>query len=331
MKKYIFASFIALSAMFSFTACSEDEGTEPGNDKSPAVTIYQYDAALPYNSDNDASFRIVGNNKVDAAFYIVETAEEYDAHVQELGEDGYKKFVIENGTEVELDEDTRSADAMVTGLIGEHIITVVAKSGSTLVSKKFTFNGINWVDLIDGAYYFQNANTAYLLGAEATYAILQVDEADETSFRLKDVYGEGFSMKFKMIEQTGEDEDGYPYWFLRVPDHYTGINFGSYGDFYVRDIGYWQGDDAYVTDYGYESGMYEDLTCFFQVQLHTAGGTSFGMSTDWFVPFSDEGEEGDEDEEGGEDEGPDGIRALLRYHHHTTPLMKLPVGIAIRK
>ena len=282
---------MALMSMFLFTACSEEEGTEPGNDKSPVVTIYQYEAQLPYNSDNDVNLRIVGNNKVETAYYLVETAEEYEARVAELGEAGYNQYVVENGTQLELDEDTRSADEMVTGLLGVNIITVVAKSGNTLTAKHIKFVGINWVDVTEGVYYFQNANTQFLYGATAAMTTLQVDDADPTSFRLKDLYGEGLHMKFfSLPKYQAEDEDGV-YTFLRVPDHFTGINFGSYGDFYVRDLGYWMGDDAYVTDYGYESGMYEDGSCFFLVQLHTAAGTNFGYGYDYFIPLSDDEEE----------------------------------------
>ena len=291
MKKYIFGSFMALTAMLSFTACSEDEGTEPGNDKSPAVTIYQYEAQLPYNSDNDASIRVVGNNKVEAAYYLVETAEEYEARVAELGEAGYNQYVVENGVQLEFDEDTRSADVVVTDLLGKNYITVVAKAGNTLKANTTIFNGIVWEDVTEGIYYFQNSPVASVFGAAGTYTTLQVNADDENSYRLKDVDGPGHSLKFTLLpDYQAEDEDGV-YTYFRVAPQATGLEYGSYGAIGVRDIGYWQGDDAFVTSYGYESGMYEDGYCFLFVQYYVSAG-NLGYQYDYFVPVSDdEGEE----------------------------------------
>ena len=59
--------------------------------------------------------------------------------------------------------------------------------------------------------------------------------------------------------------------------------YGSYGNVNVRDMGYWQGDDAYVFSYGYESGMYADGYCFFTVQFYVSAG-SLGWGTDTFEP-----------------------------------------------
>lgn len=305
MKKYILASFMSLFAVLSFTSCSEEEGVEPGNDGQPLVTIYQYTPALPYNADNDLLLRLVPNNKVESVYYLVEDTAAYNARYAQLGEGGYNKYVVENGTEVALGYENyevldslgevvsttpitlggKACEVIVTDMLGLNVITVVAKGGSTLVSSKINFNGIKWKNVVAGTYYFSNPNMQFLFGAESAETLMQVNEDDATAYRFKDLYGEGFSMKFYALpDYTAEDEGGV-YTFLRVPDHFTGITYGSLGDFYVRDIGYWQGSDAWVTDNGYESGMYEDGSCFFMVQLHNAAGSNYGYNYyDYFVP-----------------------------------------------
>lgn len=309
MKKYLIASVMTLFAAFSLVACSEEEGTTPGGDKNPHVTIYQYEAPLPYNADNDVKLRLAANNQVENAYYLAEPANEHDARLKELGEDGYNKYVVDNGTKINLayptytetteDEDGeevegeaveitsygRSADVVITDMLGDYVITVVAQSGNTLTAEKINFTGIIWNTLAEGVYYFQNPNMQAISGMSATYTTLQVDNDNPTSYRLKDLWGAGYSMKFFALpDYEGEDEDGV-YTFLRVPAQTTGITYGSYGTFYIRDVGYWQNDDSFVTAGGYESGMYEDYTCFFMVQLYNVGGSNFGYQYyDFFIP-----------------------------------------------
>lgn len=62
MKKYIYGLFMALVSVAMFTACSADEGTEPGNDSKVNVVLYQYTATTPNDPDVDTQLRIATNS-----------------------------------------------------------------------------------------------------------------------------------------------------------------------------------------------------------------------------------------------------------------------------
>ena len=94
-------------------------------------------------------------------------------------------------------------------------------------------------------------------------------------------------MKINLLpDLVGEDEGGV-YTFFRVKDQMISEFQGN--KVYVRDIGYWQGDDKYVTDHGFESGMYEDYSCFIYIQCHI-GSTNYGYGYDYFIPDEEDGE-----------------------------------------
>ena len=59
MKKYIESLLLLCVAAFTLTACSEDEGTNPGGDGNPNVVVYQYTPGQPYNADNDGRRSII--------------------------------------------------------------------------------------------------------------------------------------------------------------------------------------------------------------------------------------------------------------------------------
>lgn len=42
MKKYIYSLFALLMAAATTTSCTEEAGTEPGNDSKPSVVLYKY-------------------------------------------------------------------------------------------------------------------------------------------------------------------------------------------------------------------------------------------------------------------------------------------------
>ena len=96
------------------------------------------------------------------------------------------------------------------------------------------------------------------------------------------LYGEGYSMKMDMLDIFGSNDDG-DYQFFRVPPTATPYEYGEYGPISCRDIGYWQGDAAFVTEAGYENGMYEDYSCFFYVQCYVSAG-NLGYDYNFFVP-----------------------------------------------
>lgn len=289
MKKYIIMS-LAAALTFCFTSCKEDNGTEPGTDSQPAATIYTYEPSAPLNPDNDVNIRFVCNSKTSEAYYLVEKTTEKEAH--KMSEAAYADFVVANGTKLQLTEDKHSggkvSEVTVAGLLGDYTITAVAANGGTKTSATKTFKGLMWEDVVTGTYMYSNANVQFLMGEITSRpTTLQICTTDETLYRFKDAFGEGMHMKINLLpDLVGEDEGGV-YTFFRVKDQMISEFQGN--KVYVRDIGYWQGDDKYVTDHGFESGMYEDYSCFIYIQCHI-GSTNYGYGYDYFIPDEEDGE-----------------------------------------
>lgn len=103
---------------------------------------------------------------------------------------------------------------------------------------------------------------------------------DPNLYRFKDVFGEGYSMKINLIDIKGSDKVG-EYQYFRVPSTLTPYTYGNLGSINICDIGYWQGNDAFVTDSGYESGMYENYDCFIYVAYLVSTG-AVGYGYDYF-------------------------------------------------
>lgn len=289
MKKYFIMS-LAAALTFCFTSCKEDNGTEPGTDSQPAATIYTYEPSAPLNPDNDVNIRFVCNSKTSEAYYLVEKTTEKEAH--KMSEAAYADFVVANGTKLQLTEDKHSggkvSEVTVAGLLGDYTITAVAANGGTKTSATKTFRGLMWEDVVTGTYMYSNANVQFLMGEITSRpTTLQICTTDETLYRFKDAFGEGMHMKINLLpDLVGEDEGGV-YTFFRVKDQMISEFQGN--KVYVRDIGYWQGDDKYVTDHGFESGMYEDYSCFIYIQCHI-GSTNYGYGYDYFIPDEEDGE-----------------------------------------
>lgn len=287
MKRYAISYLLLLLCGAFLASCSDEQGTEPGNDSSPVVTIYQYTASSPYNSDNDAIFRVAANSATKEAYYLAELTDDMESRLSSLGEDAYMEYVIANGTQLSNISGDSSDDFVLTDLYGTYTITVVGVGSGKNSYSTDTFTGIDWDDVVDGTYYFYY-NTTYLnyfsgLTDWTPEVTLQVCTTDETLYRFKDLYGEGLSLKINTLpDYTATDSDG-TYTYVRVPAQSTPYTYGSYGTISVRDVGYWQGNDAYITSHGYEGGMYEDYSCFLLVQYYvSAGSLSYGY--DYFFP-----------------------------------------------
>jgi hypothetical protein len=166
-------------------------------------------------------------------------------------------------------------------LAGIYSITAVGVSKNGEIGKAFdfTFIGLEWTTLATGTYYFFNSSR---IGISSNPTTLQVCTTDDKLYRFKDVFAAGYSLKINLLELTGNDSQG-TYTFFRVPVTATPFTYGSYGAVSVRDIGYWQNDDTWITEAGYESGMYADYYCFILVQYFVSGG-SLGYDYDEFVP-----------------------------------------------
>ena len=279
--KYSFGIFALLLAA-GFTSCTAEQGTEPGNDAYPKITIFQYGVSAPYNEDNDTSLRFAANTQTEAAYYLVEKSVDFEARLASVGEEGVADYIVSNGTPLAGIKGNSTDDLVLTDMYGLHTIAVVAVGNGMKTLSTTTFNGLDWEDFVSGTYYFYAALSSRL-GIESAETVLQKCTTDETLYRFKDLFGEGYSMKIRLLpDYQDEDADGV-YTFFRVPAFMTPLTYGSYGQIGVRDIGYWQGDDSFVTDGGYESGMYEDGSCFLYVQYFVSGG-SLGYNYDYFIP-----------------------------------------------
>lgn len=287
MKKYINALGMVLLAIMAMTSCKEEEGTTPGTDEAPAITLYQYAVEAPeYNPDNDVRIRIAANNQVSEAYYLTETTADKKAHVEAEGETGYMTYVVENGTKIEGISGESNADIVLTNLQGECAITVVGVNGSNMTSQEVVFTGLAWEDVATGTYVFgtksvQGNPAATIVGQSSAPTTLQVCTTDPTLYRFKDVFGEGYSLKINLIDKTATDSQG-TYQFFRVPSTLTPYTYSSYGNISISDIGYWQGDDTFVTDNGYESGMYANHNCFIMV-VYTVSAGYLGYGYDEFI------------------------------------------------
>ena len=274
-----------MAVILSGAACTVIEGTEPGNDAKPGVAIYQFAPGAGYNADNDVKVLVAANSKTENVYYIAEKKADYDSHIAQ-GEDAYAKYIISNGTKVTATPTgmggTKEAEAIITGLEGEYIITAVASTGSDVDMSSTSFTGLLYEDYQEGTYYFSNATVAKLMETEAVDVKLMKCSNKAGIFLFKDLFGEGHSMKIEMLpDYTGYDDGDYT--FFRIPPQPTGLMHPSYGEIGVRDIGYWQGNSAWITDNGYESGMYEDGYCFVYAQWYVSAG-SLGYAYDYFVP-----------------------------------------------
>lgn len=256
MRKYINKLFAVVLATATITSCTVEEGTVPGNDKEPNVVVYSYTAKKPYNEDNDVALRLAFNNKVESAYYLAEKASEKESKVATMGEEGYMDYVVSNGTKI--NEVASNTDLTLTDMYGKYAITVVAVNGNKKASAVTEFTGLEWEDVVTGTYRF---GVIPSVTGESRATTLQVCTTDNTLYRFKDVFGQDSHMKFQLLpDYTGTDADG-AYTYFRVPATDTPFTYSSYGTVSVRDIGYWQGNSAWITDNGYESGMYEDYTC----------------------------------------------------------------------
>jgi len=276
MKKYINKLLAVVLATATITSCKVEEGTVPGNDKNPNVVVYSYTAQKPYNEDNDIALRLAFNNQVESAYYLAEKASEKESRLSSLGEEGYMDYVVSNGTKIS--EVTADTDLTLTDMYGKYAITIVAVNGTKKTSASTEFTGLEWNDVVTGTYYFK---VIPAVTGESTSTTLQICTTDNTLYRLKDVFGKDSHMKIQLLpDYTATDDDG-TYTYFRIPATETpftdaGTTIG------VRDIGYWQGSTAWITDKGYESGMYEDYYCFFMIQYYAA--KSKGYKYEYFIP-----------------------------------------------
>ena len=272
MKKYINSIMFVFLGLAMFTACSEESGTEPGTDSNPVVTIYQYAAQLPLSADNDCVVRVAANSSVESAYYLAEKADEKTA--RNLTSEAYADYVVSNGKKIENLSVSNPVDLAVTDMKGDYIITVVGVKGNTKYSTETTFKGLDWRDIVTGTYNFAKPNAT---GKESAKATLQYCANVENLYRIKDVFGPGYSLKFTGTGMKGTDVIGN-FEVVRVSAQPIGTTYGSYGEVSVRDVATWQNSDDYLDNQMYDNGL-----CYFWVQYFVSAG-SLGYGYDKFNP-----------------------------------------------
>lgn len=277
MKKYVYGLSLALVSAAMFAACSEEEGTDPGNDSKARVTLFQYTVAKPYDADADTEVRIVANSATNEAYALVEPQSVYDSLVVELGTDGYNDYVVEKGEKVEGIDGFSSADKYFTGLNGDVAITVVAVGKGGKSSQTVNFTALAWENVATGTFKFGVASIQSLMGS-TTATTLQKCTNKEGLYRFLDLYGKGYNLKFTLTGESTTDDSG-TYYYCTVADQAIGLEYSSYGEISVRDVATWQNDASY----GVYNVLYEDGYCELWNQYHVTAG-SLGYGTDKFYP-----------------------------------------------
>lgn len=273
----------AAAAFMCLAACTEKLGTEPGNDPAPHATIYQYAPGTGYNSDEDVVVRFVANNKAESVHYLVELLADKEAFVAEKGADEYAKKVVAEGIAVPKESLSAYNDTL-TGMAGTYAITAAAVAGNETVLTESLFYGLSWTTLSTGTYTFSVLGK---LGIEPVHTEFQACDMDPTLFRFKDVFKPGYSLKIVALPDLTNTDDYGTYTFCRVPAQDTGYSYGDYGAIGVRDIGYWQGDETYVTEGGSESCYYTDGAAkgylYIYAQYYVSAG-NLGYNYDEYAP-----------------------------------------------
>lgn len=232
MKKYIYGLFFALISVAMFTACSADEGTDEGNDSKAKVTLYQYVASAPNDPDVDTQLRIATNSATQEVYLLAEKTENYNAHIKEMGEDGYKNYVVEKGQKVEGATGAANTDYTVKNLIGDNTITVVAKGNGSLSLVSTDFTGYTWTTISAGTYYFSEGAAESFGESKAT--TLQYKDDDPTTYRFKDFWGTGKHVTFSVTDDTtSKYGDGGK--VIIVPAQTTPFTLGSNGALFMAD------------------------------------------------------------------------------------------------
>jgi hypothetical protein len=287
MKRYFESTIFGLLSLLAFTACSEDEGTEPGGDGMPHVAITQSSVAEPYDADIDQNLRFAVNQQTEAVYYLAEKTADKEA--RSMNADAYADYVVSNGTQVQLVTDEQSGgkygDVVATGMKGAYTITAVAVGGGQKVGSSVAFTGPNWIDVTKGTYHFSERAQGRLGVAAEKATVLQYLESNPAQYRFKNLYGYGASLQMTLSDKKGSDDTGELQYF-RVEPQTTPFTYGDYGTVSVRDLGYWQDDDSYAFDPDYGCFIYTNANkngVVLALQYFVSAG-SLGYGWDEFEP-----------------------------------------------
>ena len=279
MKKYIFGLMAVAAAMF-MTSCSADEGTEPGNDSKAYVVTNTYSVAPPLDADADFKVRVSTNSATESAYILLEKHADYSKHIAELGQEGYNDFVVKNGGLVKGVKGQSEVDTLFYGLKGEYMATVVAVNakGQAQAADSVSFNGIIWNKVCDGKYKFC-AKIAGIMGKESVDCELDVDANNPSSYRIKNVYGQGYNLKFKKAKNGSTDKEGNAFNYIVVPKFSTGLTYKTLGTVYMTDAYTLTSSADYLAN-----GIYADNSLFISTVYFVSAGNISVLENETFVP-----------------------------------------------
>lgn len=288
MKKFKY--ILMALPLIALTACSANEGTEPGHDAEPAVTLFSYSpsASTGLNPDNDVILRFCTNSAAKEVYYIVEPAADFEAFMAAHKEAGdgdaaYTQYVMDNGEKFTVNG-AENVEINVTGLSGEYSIAAVASDGTShSIYTATSFQGLDWDTLTAGQFFY---NQAFLSGG--VNAELQICKTDDNLYRIKDAFGEGYSIKFTGTGKGGVDNTGMNYQFMRVPNAATPyeitLSDGNKYSLFVCDIATWQDDASFATNPSYACIMWEDGYCQFSLAWMVSAGCIAYEDPSYFEP-----------------------------------------------
>lgn len=250
MKKNIYAYLLMLLGIYTFSSCTEETGMEPGNDSTPSAIVYQYKVTAEdgdYNTDTDVHIRIAANSATSEVYYLAETSDKHEAAVAANGIEAYRQQVAQNGTKVTLTDGV--ADIIITGLLNDNTITVVAKGNNgVLTSQSIGFFGINWQDVCTGHIKAPLLDGTYDYTWSTNELVLQQREDKPSDYRIKDAYGKGYNISFVRgsgsLNEGEDDFFGLPnmnYSPIRMNTSPTSYSHSTYGAISLSD-----GGDSYA-------------------------------------------------------------------------------------
>lgn len=271
---------MAVAAAMFMTSCSADEGTEPGGDSKAYVLTNTYSVAPPLDADADFKVRVSTNSATESAYILLEKHADYSKHIAELGQEGYNDFVVKNGGLVKGVKGQSEVDTLFYGLKGEYMATVVAVNakGQAQAADSVSFNGIIWNKVCDGKYYF-NADIAPIVGKESADCELDVDANNPSSYRIKNVYGQGYNLKFKKAKNGSTDKEGNAFNYIVVPKFSTGLTYKTLGTVYMTDAYTLTGSADYL-----KNGIYADNSLFICTVYSVSAGNFSVLKNETFVP-----------------------------------------------
>lgn len=271
---------MAVAAAMFMTSCSADEGTEPGNDSKAYVVTNTYSVAPPLDADADFKVRVSTNSATESAYILLEKHADYSKHIAELGQEGYNDFVVKNGGLVKGVKGQSEVDTLFYGLKGEYMATVVAVNakGQAQAADSVSFNGIIWNKVCDGKYKFC-AKIAGIMGKESVDCELDVDANNPSSYRIKNVYGQGYNLKFKKAKSGSTDKEGNAFNYIVVPKFSTGLTYKTLGTVYMTDAYTLTGSADYLAN-----GIYADNSLFISTVYSVSAGNISVLENETFVP-----------------------------------------------